>query len=265
MPTETVILFAVLAIGGFLFFAVAIAALALFFRALVRGARSNPALQGTAEEHLAAAVPALLPWRTEALADLSSHLEMVGYSALGELHYRGAFKSLSQPQATGWLAFDLHLKRAKGPVMVSTSAHACRLDVEWRTAQVTVDGQLLGRIQTQGLEVTLLDLENRPIGHYHRQRQRFWNDVNVGRQGFFEPAYGPVMVHDRTLAEINSNPVRSQHLARLDRPLPAMIQNLVPSLTPEEEAWLVALVGLEIYYRITRYLNSRTRRRLRRR
>jgi hypothetical protein len=257
MPTETLILLGAIALGGFLFLAVGVAVVVLLFRRLVRGARSNPALQGTTEEYAASIVPRLQSWGAGALADLSSHLEMTGYAALGDVHYRGAFKSMSQPQETGWLAFELHLKRAKGPVVLFTSTQTIHLDVAWRAAQVTADGQPLGRFQTQGLEVTVLDLEGMPIGQYQRQRQRFWSDDNMWRKGFFDPAYGPVVLRGRPLAEINSNPIRSQHIARLDRPMPPLIQNLAPSLASEEETWLLALIGLEIYYRITRHLNSR--------
>jgi hypothetical protein len=257
MPTETLILLGAIAIGGFLFLAVGVAVVVLLFRGLVRSARSTPALQGTTEEYVASIVPGLQPWGAGALADLSSHLEMAGYAALGDVHYRGVFKSLSQPQKTGWLAYELHLKRAKGPVVLFTSTQTIQLDVAWRAAQVMLNGQPLGRFQTQGMEVTFLDLEGRPMGQYQRKRQRFWSDDNMWRKGFFDPAYGPVMLHGRPLAEINSNPIRSQHIARLDRPMPPLIQNLAPSLASEEEAWLLALVGLEIYYRITRYLNSR--------
>jgi hypothetical protein len=258
VPPETVILFVAIAVGGLLFALVAVAVVVLLIRGMARSARSNPALQGTGEQYLAGMAPKLQPWRAGALADFSSLMEMVGYSALGSIHYRGTVKSLSQPEATGWLAYELRLKRAKGSLLLRTSAQMGQLDIDWSSAQVTVSGNLLGRWQARGREVTLLDAKGRPVGRYQRQPRKPWIVRRVPQTGYFDPGHGPVELRGRLVAEINSNLIPSKYIPYLKDPVPPLLQKLDPELEPVEEDWLLALVGLEVYDCIARDLSDRT-------
>jgi hypothetical protein len=254
MPPETLIIFGAFCVGGLLFLLIGGGMVALFFWRL-RGmgqvfGSAQEALQAETEEYFASVVPQLLHWQAGSLLDLSSHLEMTGISALGSVHYQGTLMSLSQPKEPGWLAYEMRLKRAKGPLLLRTSSRAWQLDIERGFADVVVDGTPLGRLRVRGRETTLLDVDGRPIGRYYRQRRGLVITAVVWQKGLFDPAYGPVEIHGRSIAEINNNLIRSVHLRRLDQPMPALVRNLTPELGPREEDWLVALIGLEVYYRV---------------
>jgi len=238
----------------------------VFMRFLRRGEKvfqgASQALEKESGAYLAEAE--LLPWQPDALADFASHLEIAGLQIGPSLHYRGALKSLSQPETPGWLTFDLQLKFGKGTMEVRTAKGAYRLDIALNAAQVRVDGIPLGQIHTRGDEITLLGMDQRPLGHYQHQRPYLGLRVSVKvyylRPGYLDPTYSPVEMRGRQIAEFNNNMILSQHLQFLQGPVPPLYRNLDPDLTAEETDWLMALLALEIYYRISRHLSDKTTR-----
>ena len=224
-------------------------------RRFVKTARQgSEAIQSNAEEYFADNVPTLRPWQAEALADLASLIETSGGQTLGSIHYNGVLKSLASPETTGWLAYDLRLKRGKGSLQLQTSRHTVQLDIASDSIGVTVEGEPLGQLHlVRYRNATLLDAAGKPVGDYrHQKRDVFWR-----QKGFFAPYYGLIELHNRPIAEINNNLIRSVYvnpsnplIARLNHPAPPLFRNLASTLTPDEESWLLALVGLQIYYRV---------------
>jgi hypothetical protein len=183
---------------------------------------------------------------------------------MGSINYRGAIKSLSQPGDTGWLAYDTQVKRLKGPVMLRSTARGWTLNVQGSLtsldAQVLVEGAHLGNLRTQDSDVLMLDAGNETIGVYRRfARQQLRVHLNQRRLVDVEPGYGQVELSGRILAEINHNLIPNRYVERLDQPAPSLLQNIDPALAPHEVDWLVALLGLEIYRRITRMISERSR------
>ena len=210
--------------------------------------KSGEALQAETGEYFAEIVPQLQSWKPDAPADFSSQLEIAGRSALGKLHYRGMVKSLGQSDSPGWLAFDLQLKFGKGPMLLRTANHALQLDfggIGSRTVQVSVNEQPFGAIQ-EAAEVDLLDTQERQIGCYKQHRLALGASPSDYAR---TPYYGPVEIADCTLAELNRNPLLHKNLLGNEKISP-LLQNIEPNLTLEEEHWLLALVGWEIYNRI---------------
>lgn len=159
-------------------------------------------------------------------------------------------KSLSNPDGPGLLAFYLSLKGSRGFLRLHTSRHKVRLDIEANEARVTVEGRPLGSIRLS--DQTVLNEGGQPIGRYHRYRGLRWQVGSV----LASPKYGPVELQGRTIAEVNDGLIlRGSGLlvgSAASRPL---VQNLTPTLTPEEENWLLALVALELYCDALRHRN----------
>ncbi len=214
--------------------------------------------------YFADAVGTLLPWDSSAWSDLSSHLEMSGIAKPGSVHYRGAIKSLSQPQERGWLVYEMRLKwRADGMLVLRTSAHALQLTLQNNSAssvQVLADGIPLGSLREQGGDIALFNTMGQPIGKYNRYRRKLqWRPYGVED---VEPGYGALAIGDRQLAEMNCNLIPNQYVAQLAQPIPALLRNVAPDVTSQEEDWLLALIGLEVYYRITRKVSDKRLRNL---
>ncbi|RMF01562.1 MAG: hypothetical protein D6768_10345 [Chloroflexi bacterium] len=210
----------------------------------------NTGLQQPGKAYLAETAANLLPWTPEALADLSAYLDYVSRAGLGNLHARGTVKSLSRPDETGRLVFELQLKRLKG-AMTLKSAQKCWqlkfLGLTSKETPVEADGEPLGTIQSIRKEILLLDPNGQTIGRYQRRQ------LLGGFGGLTEyaqtPYFGPVELNGRVLAELNRNPILLKPLVGNKIP-PPLVKDPASDLTPEEETWLVALVGWEIMYRI---------------
>lgn len=224
---------------------------------------ANRALAEDSGNYFTEAQNQLLPWEPDALHDFAAHLAIEGRRIGPSLHYRGTLKSLKQPETFGWLAFDLQLKFGKGSMKVCTAQSAYQIEIAPNTAKVRVDGIPLGQIHTRGDEITLLGVDGRPLGRYQHQRTYLGLRVSVKvyylRPGYFDPTYSPVEVGGRQVAEFNNNLILSQHLKFSQKPVPQVYQNLASDISSEELDWLLALLGLEIYYRINRHLSDKSR------
>lgn len=69
--------------------------------------RSRPILEMDPEDFFAETVPELLRWNADAFDDFSSLLVSRYGTNLKRSRVIGTLKSLRDPEATGWLAFDL--------------------------------------------------------------------------------------------------------------------------------------------------------------
>ncbi|TFG67268.1 MAG: hypothetical protein E4H27_09210 [Anaerolineales bacterium] len=227
---------------------------------------AGKALQGDAKSYLAEQGRVLLPWNENALSDFSANLEINGQQVFNKLHYRGRFKSLSQPDESGWLAFDLNLTTGKGALLAQTAGRNFMLTVnggilQELTAEVRVDGMPLGQICVQGLQIFLLGVDARPLGQYNHPSKEWRLSAQTSiyylRPGYFDPTYSPVEIHGRQVAEFNNNLILSQHLKFLQDPVPALYRNLALNLTSEEQDWLVTLAVFESYLRIAHHLSEK--------
>lgn len=218
---------------------------------------ANQALQTDTTAYFADSVPKLLPWQSNGFADLSSQFEMTGIAAIG-LHYRGVIRSLSQPNESGWLAYDLRLDwRSRGALILRTSSRAVQLEFRGSpsdTLQVSADGIPLGSLREQSGEIVLRDVLRQQVGRYSRYRRKPFRlrltTVDV------EPGYGAVEIDGRQVAEINHNLIPNQYVSLLNQPVPALLHDLPPALRSQEEDWLLALIALEVYYRIARKISD---------
>lgn len=236
-------LFGVLVIGAGAFL------LYRYFATLVR----TPPPMGR-DEFLAHAGTSLLPWRRDAFDDLAAHVRcnMRRVNLLG--YAQGVVKSLRRPDADGWLAFHIERSQATAAqVTLRTSEKQIVLDIQLEKilpqtgeAQVTLDGQPFGRIRLP--ECTFFDTDDHLAGHYRRRA--------VSLRVRSKPYYGPVVVGERTIAEltdvwINLPPQFKGRFYLSFTPLPEpwpALRNVRPDMTPREENWLLAILALELFY-----------------
>ncbi len=268
MSVETTALLSILAFfcfGALFLLCIAILLAVAFFvfarRASAVFGEAGRALHAGTATYFANIVPTLLPWQPHALADLSSHLEMNGIAGPGSLHYRGAIKSLSQPHAD-WLAFDLRLNwRARGALVLRASNRAVQLEIVSHSAdgaRVRVDKIPFGGLRDHAGAIELCDVTQRRIGQYARyNRQPTLRPYGVED---VTPEYGAVEIGNRAIAGLNYNLIPNQSVAQLDQPIPALLRDLAPELTSQEEDWLLALIALEVYYRVARKVSDARRR-----
>lgn len=234
------------------FAAIALAVAAL---AIVMVKRSQPytppemaQVEAAAAAHAAHSSPALLPWTRAALADLACQWRgSQGGLTVGR--YEGQVTSISQPQAAGWLTFYLSLKGRQGVLRLRTSEREVQLAIERERLGVAVNGQALGSLRES--DGTIPDSGEQPIGCYQRYRGLRWT---MGSRSL-SARYGPVELRGRRVAEVSDSLNRGGgpfSAGEAGRPL---IRLCVADLTDEEENWLLALVGAELYYAALRARN----------
>ncbi len=194
-----------------------------------------------ATNFLAQAMPQLLSWRPEALADLAARWEGTRSGFLPR-QYQGTVKSLASPDQPGWLAYYLSLKGSQGLLLLRTTESEIRLDMAGTEIRVTGNGQPLGRMPRDG--GAIFDPSGQPIGQYHRYQGWRWSMGSAP----VTKKYGPLELHGRTVAEISDALVRGSSPFVADSTRRPLIQNLVSDLQPEEIQWLLALVGLELLH-----------------
>jgi hypothetical protein len=250
--------FAVGCLGFVLMGAVFLGVFFFFIKAFTGvSSKASRELSQPAEKYFAEITPQLLPWTSEALADLSAYLAYSRRGRRGKLHARGVVKSLSQPDSAGRLAFDLQIQRAKGTMLQWEGAMILKSDSRaWRLrflglthkeTPVEIDGTPLGTIQDRGKEILLLDPDSQPVGCY-RQYQLVGGIGGLTKYAQ-TPCFGPLELHQRHIADLNRNPLLLRPLIG-GEPAPPLVTNLASDLRADEAQWLVALVGWEILYRI---------------
>jgi hypothetical protein len=238
----TVLFVGMMAVGLGLFF--------LFFkttRAISTRVRQD--LSQSSAEYFAESAPQLLPWQATALADLSACLEYSSFAKFGRLHARGKVKSLTQPDAFGWLVFDLLIENFKGVMILKSTEYCWQLGFLGLMAKeipVDVNGVPLGSIQQTGQGILLVTADGQAIGNY--QQHRLLGGLGGLTEYAQKPYFGPIELNGRPIAQLNRNPILLKSL--IGKTSPPLVKNLAADLTAEEVQWLMALVGWEILYRI---------------
>ena len=207
-------------------------------------------LSQTSQDFFADMTSQLIPWETKALSDLSAYLEYSSRTRPGRINARGRIKSLDQPDASGWLAFELRIENFKGTLTLKSTQSDWQLNFLGLTAretQVEVEGLPLGTIQQALKTVLLLSSDNRQIGTYHQHR--LLGGIGGLTNYAQTPYFGSVTLFGLFLAELNRNPILLKPLIG-DKIAPPLVKDVIMDLTREGENWLVALVGWEILYRI---------------
>jgi hypothetical protein len=209
-------------------------------------AEESAQAEAAAKAHLDQTAPSLSPWNPTALADLACQWEgRVGGLSIGQ--YEGRMMSLSQPDLVTWLSFSLSLKGSRGFLRLRTSVRELCLEIGRGGFRLTVDGQLLGSLRER--DSVIFDSSAQPVGRYQRYRGARWQ---MGSHSL-SSRYGPVEFRGRRIAELNDALDRSGGLFRSGAAQRPLVRLLEPSLTGEEENWLLALVALELYYSAQRY------------
>ena len=121
------------------------------------------------------------------------------------------------------------------------------LGVKSRETPVDLDGIAFGLIQDRTEEIMLLSPDKQPVGVY---RQHKLLSGHGGLTNWAQtPYFGGVELNGRYLGELNRNPILLKTLVGEATAVP-LVRDLAAGLNAEEEAWLVALVGWEILYRM---------------
>ena len=194
--------------------------------------------------------PGLYPISAGAFEDISSQMQVNGRAVLGNIHYRGQLESLSQP-GRAYVAFDLQLKFGKGTMQLHTAEHRLQLNfggIGVSQAQASADHIPFGVLADEKKGIQLRDLQGRSVGCYHRNPLEVAGlEVEPARFNF-KSYYGAVDIGERTIAELNRNPL-------ILRPRPGveigpLLRKVAIDLDKEETIWLLLLVGWEIYIKI---------------
>lgn len=211
--------------------------LAMFM--LRRAQKAAPPVEArNPETFFAAQMPGLAAWSSSAFADLSNRWVGWWLRAGNSGYSQGVIQSLSQP-GTGLIAFVLERSTFRSGVMnLRTRDHEVRLDIRGggqfdTNAEVTaaINGEPLGRVRLP--DGAIFDAGGQPIGQYTRRHLATRN-----------MHYNPLVIKGKPIAAITNIWIRQP--AALRKPEPAM-QN-VASLSAEEERWLLAVLGVELYY-----------------
>lgn len=198
--------------------------------------------EAESSDFLSGAAAGLLPWSPDAMADLSDHWEGTRGATSAWLveRHQGVVQSLGQPGGPGRLAFFLSLKGGRGFLRLLTPEREVRLDIAPGVVHVSSRSRQLGSMALSTTTQTFLDAAGQAVGRYHRFKG-----------SLVRADYGPVELGGRTLAEAT---ILVRHRdALLDRPPQAALRKLAAALSPEEEDWLLAVVGLELVYNASRY------------
>jgi hypothetical protein len=216
-----------------------------------------------AQTYLAQAVPTLQAWTPSCLPDLSCQWRSAESGHLGWRN-AGQVVSIGDPTGPGLLAFYVHLKGKWGFLRLCPSEGEVRLDIEATDrlssvgvskGKLTVTGEIKITVGQQPLgsirlpDGVILNSAGQSIGCYHRYQGRRGFSEGIPRQS----RYGPVELHSRTVAELNDVLIPGRPLFDTDPAHRPLIRNLASSPSQEEENWLLALIGLELYYDAIRH------------
>lgn len=252
--------------GACLFFALILTGIAfIFFRFFKRRKDTYQEVEGelstNKDTYFNEVPPHLLAWDENSFADFASQLTITGRSYPGSLHYRGSIKSMTQPETFDWLAFDLQLKFGKGCMELHTAEGNYELDININNVhQMRVDGMPLGKMSLSGKRVSLFGVDGRFLGHYDHLKSGIklvLTSVSYYRRpDYYAPLYSPLIIRDRQVAEFNPKMILTQHKELVEEPVVPLYKNIVPDMSSEEKDWTIALLGLEIWYRIGYHINK---------
>ncbi len=192
---------------------------------------------GSRDEFFAAEVPGLKAWQPGSLADLSNRWRG-SYRQSGASNWaQGMIRSFAQPDEN-LIAFyveraafydgTMHLRTSENEIVLSFTGGGASSG----KATVIFDGEQLGWISLP--EGMIHDAQAQPVGQH--QRPKFW----LGWIGT-PPRYTPVILNGRSVAAII---LMWQWHERKHQPA---LQNIAVDLSPQEQGWLLALAGLNLY------------------
>ncbi len=196
----------------------------------------------TSPRFLGEKIPILLPWEpAKALRDLSSLCVRISESsAIGPWsHCRGTVRSLSNLHES-WLAFTVNSQNREGSIVLHTSANEIIVNVSRvirynnsRQAVIRIDGQFFGRMNLETRE--FFDMVGKSLG-------RLTGGKMIILQGMSN--YVTVEMYGLEIAQMNT-----QHFSWFERimPMPPAFKINRPSLTANEEWWLIALFAISLY------------------
>jgi hypothetical protein len=201
----------------------------------------------------------LRPWETDGLRDLSCHWkgDWRNTTRLGryEGYTRGIIQSLCEPDGTGWLAFTIdsdNRQVRQGIIRLKTSMQQIELKISGdrlslsMQVQACVDGSNWGSITVAY-----------PTCVY-RSRDGFsearWAPVLRPKRLYIpgklivaDPHYYPLIVNNRQVAALADLWIRQPQTGK-PRPFPAALQAVSPGLSANEEAILLMMLGMSLYF-----------------
>lgn len=208
--------------------------------------RGQPILEMDPEDFFAETVPELLRWNADAFDDFSSLLVSRYGTNLKRSRIIGTLKSLRDPEATGWLAFDLtnNAWLTKSKLRLRTSEHDIEYSIHFDFPNIEVElsahQKPIGRLQKKMFLTTIFDVDNREIGTYHIPFQ-----IRFG----MKPRYGEIRLHGRNVGALNHNLYsiyRNFWMPSKSSLRPAF--QLKPfAISKDEEVWLLSLLGMLVF------------------
>ena len=188
---------------------------------------------------------ALRDWNASALTDLACRWEGAK-TGLTRGEYQGRVMSVSQPDSA-WLAFYLTLKADQGLMRLRSAAQEMRIEFRGGIARIDALGS---RRENDG---HLFDAKQQYIGRYKRFQGWRWTMGNRS----LTPHYGAIEMSGRVIAEMNDALNWGGGLFDAGDAQRPLIRLLAPNLSSVEEQWLIALVGVELFFNARRARASR--------
>jgi hypothetical protein len=217
--------------------------------------RSQPILEMDSEAYFMETVPKLFRWNADAFEDFSSLLISKFGINIKETRVIGTLKSLYDPDSTGWVAFDMTRKWRTNPTLrLRTSEHDLEFSIQYSflniEAHLSAHRQPIGRLQKKSNLTTIFDVDNREIGTYQIPFRIVFG---------MKPLYGEIRLQGRNVGALNHNLCNIR--GNFWRPSASSLEHafqLKPFLiSKDEEVWLLALLGMEIYLAVYRSLSPR--------
>lgn len=233
-----------------IFVLLVIAGVFIFTRVIKVQKEAGRALAEDTHAFFARSAAELYPFTANAFEDISSQLQVNGQAALGNVHYRGRLQSLSQ-LGRGYVDFDLQLKFGKGTLQLLTTHHRLLLTfggIGVSQVQAAADDRSFGVLIHEKKEVRLQDLMGRPAGCYHRSPLDVAGLAVEPAQFNFKSYFGPVEINERTVAELNRNPLIMR--VPSDTEIAPFFRQVAADLSEDEEIWLLLLMAWEVYVKI---------------
>ena len=182
----------------------------------------------------------LLAWNVSALTDLACRWEGTK-TGLTRGEYQGRVMSVSQP-ARAWLAFHLALKADQGFMRLRSGAQEMRIEFRGGVARIDALGSWR---ENDG---HLFDAKQQYLGRYTRFQGLRWTMGNRS----LTPHYGAIEMSGRVIAEMNDALNWGGGLFDASDGQRPLIRLLAPDLSSVEEQWLLALVGVELFFNVRR-------------
>jgi hypothetical protein len=207
--------------------------------------KSQPILELNPEDFFDKIIPKLLKWNTNAFNDLSSLMDCQRGTDFTQTRVYGTLKSLHDPDAKGWIAFDLSMAWGKDArLRLRTSEHDLEFSINIHhlldiQAEFSDHQLLVGRLQKKSKLTTIFDKDGREIGTYQFPFRSIF---------FWKTAYGDITLRGQNIGRLNHNllPVFGNWWEVRPSSLGPAFQLKSFTISDDDQIWLLALCGLEI-------------------